>query len=518
MPAGRGIGGSGVQLRYLKYYLPQNLAEADFSRGIVRDMPRSSIPAGGVYDSADYLLDQPGLARKRGGTSYQSTALGATTTGVNFVSAAEFGAGLKIVGLGADGHLYDATGGAVVDVGAFGITTVDNPKLYPSGQLLVPASDGTSVPKKIINTAGTVSFANLGGSPPAGKYVCIHAGRPVLGNSVANPNRLQWGPAPNIEATWDVAASYTDVNHAITGLASIQGVMLSFSSGATERVTGSIPPNITGANMSLQTIGQVGCADARSIAAWGTYVVFAGQDGVWVCNGAGFDSVMEKADGSGILSYWRSLYSQVQAAGGAIAGGIYSKNYYFLSLTGISPQVTLMCYLPHKTWWRVTNIGGTSYSPASVGSDELYAGTANALPGNRVIKLSGIFLPAAANKNDANGTAVTPMLETRMLGEGIGLKAYEHGHLTYDMRDAAADNPTMAVEVSKGLEASSAYAGVPESPMAETTDSKRKRFRLNRDAQAIQIRLTQTNASSKTEIYAIEFEQRSTTYSSPSEF
>lgn len=514
--AGRGQG-IGVPLRFLKYYVPQEMAESDFSRGIVRDMPRSSIPVGGLYDSTDFLFDQPGIARKRGGTSYQGSTTGATTTGVNFVAAPEYASGTKIVALGADGHLYDVTS-TNVDAGAFGITTVDTPKLYPSGQLLVAASDGTSGPKKITVSAGTIGFANLGGSPPAGKYVAIHAGRPVLGGASATPNRMYFGPAPNIEGTWDVV-SYIDCDHSLTGMASIQGVLLAFSAGATERITGSVPPDISGANMSKQPIGAVGCCDARSIAPWGTFVVFASQDGVWVTDGAGFDSLMEKSDGSGILSYWRDLYANVQANGGTISGGVFSKNYYFLSLTGTGvTQVTLMCYLPHKSWWRVTNIGATMFASSVTGSDELYAATSSGLPGNRVLKLSGIFTPSSSSKNDANGTAVTPMLETRMLGQGIGLKGYEHAHLTYDMRDASADNPTLAVQVSTGLEATTAYAAVPESPFAETTDSARKRFKVNKRAQAIQVKLTQSNASSKTEIYALEFEQRSSTFGSTSEF
>lgn len=503
----------GFPIRYLRYIIPQNLAEVDFSRGIVRDMPRSSIPTGGLYDAADYLLDQPGIARKRGGSSYQSNALGATVTGVSMVAAPEFAGQPSVVGVGADGHLYDATGGSVVDVGAFGITTVDNPKLYPGSpdKLIVTSSDGTTGPKKIYISTGAVTFGAISGSPSPGRYVTIHANRPVLANTAANPNNIYFGPAPNIDSAWD-SNSFIGTNHQLTGIASIQGVLLAFSAGATERITGSIPPNVSGENMSLQPLGQIGCCDARSIAPWGSYVIFASQDGVWVTNGAGFDSLMEKRDGSGILSYWRSLYAQVNAAGGIIAGGIFSKNYYFLSLTGISPQVTLMCYLPSKSWWRVTNIGSRMFAPSSVMSDELYAATASGLPGNRLLKLSGLFSPASGNKNDADGTAVTPLLETRMIGQGIGLKAYEFGHLLYDMRDAASDNPTMAVQVSRGLEAEGSYTAVAESPLAEVTQAERKRFGLNFDAQSVQLKFQQTNASSKTEIYAIEVEQRNATY------
>lgn len=510
----------GTSLRYIKFYLPQSLSETDFSRGIVRDMPLSSIPPGGLMDAVDFLLDQPGLAQKRGGTTYQSTALGATTTGVNMVAAVEFSTGLKIVGVGADGHLYDATGTSVVDVGTFGITTIDNPRLFPGSPdlLIVPASDGTSGPKKVYISSGSVATADLAGTPPAGKYITVHSGRVVLGNSTANKNRVIFSPVP-VENTWDLN-SYIDTNHAITGLASVQGVLLVFSAGATERVVGTIPPDVEGSNMSLQPLGSVGCCDARSIAVWGSYVIFASQEGVWASNGAGFDSLTEKPDGSGIAVFWRSLFAQNLANGGTVTGGIFSKNYYFVSFTGNPPNITLVCYLPHKTWWRVTNIHGTMFSPSAVSGDELYMGTSSGFPGNRIVKLSTVFTPGPSNKNDADGTAVTPSLTTRMLGTGLGLKSFGWAHLTYVLTDQSADNPTMSITPFSGIDGGRVF-NVPESPLPETTPNHagptRRRFSLNKDGQGFWLTLQQNNASSHTSIYVIEYDQSSNAYLDSSE-
>jgi hypothetical protein len=495
-------------VRLLRYFSWQPQVEGDFSRGIVRDLPRSSIPAGGAYDAVDYLLDQPAVARKRGGTSYQSSTLGATTTGVNFVAAPEYPTGVKVMGLGADGHLYDATTGSTSDIGAFGITTLDVPKLYVD-KLVVTSSDGTTAPKKVTAPAGVLTIASLGGSPPAGRLACTHISRIVLANSSANPNRAWFSPVPNVESTWDTSNAYVDFNHSLSAVASIQGVMLGFSAGATERLVGNTPPGTTGENMSLQPLGQIGCADARSIAPWGSYIVFASQEGVYVTNGAGFDSLTEKSDGTGILSYWRTQYATVQANSGFIAGGIVNRNYYFLTLGYGSTIVdTLVCYLPRKAWMRTSNIGCLMYAPALSGTDELYGATMSGQPGNRILKFSGCLTPASGNKNDANGTAVTPQMQFRMSGQGVGLKAYGDGHLTYDMRDAGTDNPTMAVQLSTGIEAEGSFTAVSESPLAKTTASTRKRFTVSKDAQAVNVKIAQTNASSKTEVYLLEVDQR----------
>ena len=94
-----------------------------------------------------------------------------------------------------------------------------------------------------------------------------------------------------------------------------------------------------------------------------------------------------------------------------------------------------------------------------------------------------------------------------MIGDGPGLKAYGFGRITYDMRDYAMDDPTLAVSVAPGIEATT-YAAVSESPLAETTDADRKRFTIAKDTQAINVKLEQTGASSKTEIYSLESEVR----------
>lgn len=495
-------------IRLLRYFSWQPQVEADFSRGVVRDLPRSSIPAGGLFDAVDFLVDQPGVLRKRGGTGYQSNAIGATTTGVNFVSTPEYPTGTKVVALGADGHLWDASTGTASDRGAFPVTTLDNPRLYVD-KLVVTSQDGTTAPEKVYISGGNVTFAALGGSPPTARLATVHISRIILGNTAANPNRLWFSPVPNVESTWDTSNAYIDTNHSLSAIASIQGVLLAFSGARTERIVGNVPPGTIGENMSLQPVGEIGCADARSIAPWGSYVVFASQEGVYVTNGAGFDSLTEKSDGTGILSYWRQQYATVQANNGFIAGGIANRNYYWLTLGYGSTIVdTFICYLPRKAWMRTSNIGCIQYAPSQSGTDELYGASMSGAPGNRILKLSGCLSPAAGNKNDANGTAVTPSAQFRMSGTGIGLKNYGDGHLTYDMRDAASDNPTLAVSFSKGIEAEGAFVAVPESPLAETTVAARKRFSVGTDAQAVNVKVAQTNASSKTEVYLLEVDER----------
>jgi hypothetical protein len=188
-----------------------------------------------------------------------------------------------------------------------------------------------------------------------------------------------------------------------------------------------------------------------------------------------------------------------------IAAGVY-RTFYVVSILDNNGALvaTLMCNVPRRAWWRLTNVRATMFAQAVGANEELYYSDRAT---NRVTKLSGVFAPTAANKNDADGTAVAPLLEYRLLGQGPGLKAYGFGRLTYDMRDSASDNPTLAVAVAPGVEATT-YAAVAESPFAETTDATRKRFAIGKDSQGLNVKLTQTGASSKTEVYALEVESR----------
>jgi hypothetical protein len=120
---------------------------------------------------------------------------------------------------------------------------------------------------------------------------------------------------------------------------------------------------------------------------------------------------------------------------------------------------------------------------------------------------SGFFAPTSANKADADGTAVAPILETRPFGNFPALAAFGKGKITLDMRDAASDNPTMAVSVAAGIEATS-YGAVAESPLSETTDAARLRFSTGKRSQAVSLKFAQTGASSKTEIYSVELDTR----------
>lgn len=229
--------------------------------------------------------------------------------------------------------------------------------------------------------------------------------------------------------------------------------------------------------------------------------MFANPRGVYLTNGSGFASLTDE----GLIStYWQSLFSGYSASTWIISAGIY-RTFYVVSVvdnTG-ALKATLMCNVPRRAWWRLTNVVPSMFAQAVGAQEELYYADRST---NRVVSLSGIFSPSSSNENDANGTAVAPLLEFQMIGGGPGIKAFGNGRLFYDMREAST-SPTLAVQVATGIEATT-YGAVAESPLAKTTDATRKRFKISKDATGVSVKLIQSGASSKTEIYNLEIESR----------
>lgn len=476
--------------------------EVNVSGGIKRDMPRSAIPQGSVYDATDFLLYQPGVAIKRGGTSYAGPAFAAGSYAIAAVYA-PFPAGNKLVGVNNSGALYTVTSGTTTSLGGSTVASIiDRPKLRIGGSstayLIFPVADGSTSP---VAWDGSTAPATLGGTPPAGKVCEIYKTRLVLGNQSSTPQRLYFSPTPSITSTWDTTNSWIDTSYPVTALASLSNCLLIFSSGHTERITGSTPPPNT--DMTLYPLGDIGCTDARSITIIGTVCAFASPRGVYITNGIAPVCLTKEG---GIETYWQSLFTSYDPSTWIISAGVYRSSFLIFSILDNSGNLVdcLMCNVPSRSWWRCTNIKATMFTSATNVKEELYFADRGAA---RVNTISGIFTPGSGNINDADGTAVAPTLEFRALGQGTGVKSFGFGRVSYFLNDPGAHSPTIAVTGKLGLRASVSFTP-PESPLAANSDVTRKRFSLARDAQALTVRLAQSGPSANTEVYGLEVEQR----------
>ncbi len=350
--------------------------------------------------------------------------------------------------------------------------------------------------------AFTLTTQSAAANCPAAFYSAIHLLRLVLANTIANPNRIFFSPLLDPNLAWDSTA-YVDADHPITGLASLGSTLIVFSEGYTEKYTGSVPP--PGTDFVHSYVGAVGCTDARSISTHEGGVIFANPTGVYSTAGVGFTNLMEGR----IATYWRdTVMSGYVQSTWTITTGVLARRFLWVTVLNASRTLvgTLVCDLATGAWGRVSTPPAMMYATSVAGGGDLYASD-GALGGP--VSLASTLRPTAANKVDATSAAVTPSLELRPFGGGPGITAFGKGHITYDMRDAASDNPTLAVTTAAGIEAPT-YAAVAESPLGETTDAARIRYSTGRarGSQALSVKFAQTNASSKTEIYVVEQDTR----------
>lgn len=465
----------------------------DSFKRMVRDVPRNAMPEETAWNIVDYVPDQIGAPlRKRGGYAYASSSLSvgdATSSSVIAGAYAEFTAGAQLVAMKGTGKIYQvASSASAASVGSASAATLQNP-VFHRNILIFPAADGATVPSQYNGT----TVAALSGSPPAGKYATVFKDRTLLANSTANPERL-WFSDPGDPTAWDTTNTYWDFSYKITGLAALRTAVFVFSTGHVSRLRGSTPPPGTDF-VADDPIFYEGTVDARSIDYWGDNVLWMSPSGIYQTDGSVMRDVTKEA---GMVSYWQETLASYTSSY-TLTGGVLRSYYFYVVLNGGTFVDAGMIDIPTRAWTRISNLEALSMWRADAASDELYFGDRNLA---RVGKLSTLFMPAAAYKNDEDGTAVAPTIETPYYMGEAGKKTWKFVYLTYDLRDAATDNPILTVSYIDSPEETSYTALTPT--LAETTAMTRARLPIRLPSHGLAFKVVQTNASSDTRGYVLE--------------
>ena len=472
------------------------LLQQRFER-MVQDAPRYELPPNSAWNLVDYIPGLDAHLRKRGGWSYASDDISAIASGATYVNAVAFApfiAAAKLCAMTDNSKFVtvNITTKAVTLVSASGITTLQTP-VFHSDKLIITATNGTTAPKYYDGT----TFGNLAGTPPPGKYAAVWKDMTVLSNTSANPTKNYFSKIAD-PTTWDTTNGWVSTLAPPSGLAALPNALLIFQENACGRIRGSSAPSATDAGDFVldDPIFTVGCTDARSIAVNGHYCVFANPNGVYLSNGTNIPEDLTEA--CGIKRYWNSVFSSYSRSTWTIAGGFYRGMYYVSIMNGVTFQDAFCFDVQGRKAWRLSNLKMIGFSPGVAIDEELFMAYR---ADDRVLSLSSIYSPASGVKNDANGTAVTPLLETPFyLDPRSGKKTWKSIYVTYDMRDAATDNPAITVAYIKTVDGS--YTNLSPT-LAETTDFARERRYVRLPAHGLGLKLTQANASSDTRIVAV---------------
>lgn len=453
-----------------------------------QDDPRHLMARDAAWNLIDYIPGQGAPARERGGWSYASPDLSsvrATASYVQSVAYAPFAAGAKLCVTDEDGELYTvASTSSATDIGALTGAPKQNP-VFHRDNLIFPSPNGTSLCKRYTGSVISTFSPTI-----AGQYAIVYKDRSAVANSASQPQRIHFSDAGALTYT---ASGYIDCSGPINAVAALRNAVLLWSPGKTERLRGATPPPST--DMILEPVFDQGCLDARSVANHNDFVVFANARGVFMTDGAVF---LDLTRAGGMSQYWRSLLSSYTSSW-TISAGVY-RGFYIVSLmNGATFQDCLACDIDRRTWFRMSNLKALCFGTTVSAADELYFGSRVA---PRLCSLSSLFSKSASVKNDADGTAVTAVWETAFTPLQGKLRIRDL-YVSYDLRDAASDDPTLTISYLTSPE-SSAYTVL--SSVSETSAFSRQRVPLRRVANGFGFKLSRANASSDARLYSLELD------------
>lgn len=396
------------------------MLQRSYALAAKRDYPRDQMPEGAVWDLLDYIPSILGAPlRKRGGWGYASDAF-ASGSYAAAVCFADFTDGSQLVAIDDTGDLktVSLSDGSVTSQGAARVP-VSRPVLHRN-ILVIPSPDGTLSVKKY---DGSNAPADLSSTAPAGMYADVYKDHTILGRSDGEEQRLYFGPAGVPTGSWDTSESYIDASFDLAGVAAMKNRILLFGSGRTETILGSEPPPNT--DMTRSPLFDVGCIDARSIASFGDYVVWAAEDGVWLTDGAVPENLAVSAS---FLSYWLDLLADYDASTWTIAADII-RGLYIATLMDDDTFVDAIAVdVNARSWFRLSNLTGLMFASSVGEATELYLALRDEA---RVAKLSSIFSPDDTGRNDADSTAILPSIETAFFEGEPTMKRWHRAYLTY---------------------------------------------------------------------------------------
>jgi hypothetical protein len=475
-----------------------------------RDSSRERLPTGAVWNLQDYIPDEGGSLRKRGGWEYHGSALttlNANSTAPATVLVAPFSGGTQVLATAFDTsdddvRLFDLTAGADRgDLFVLGSGLIRHaPGIFYRELAIFPAyfedSNGnftTGTPRKY---SGAGAPADLTGSPPNTRFFAVYKDRLVAASANTSfANRLYFSGAGNAES-WDTTNRYLDLSHPPVGLAPLRNALVAFHAGSVERIRGAIPPGSAAANMELEPLfNDVGLANAEALTVSDDTAYWADENGVYRTDGT---SLADLTKQGGISAYWRDQFASADHVAIVVWRG-----HLLCSLTTGSTYVDfLVLNIDKRAWFRFTNIMAWEFAVQYGAADQLYFANRDS-SSKRVGKLSGIFAPAAGVKNDADGDAVAPVLETGLYDlNSDAIKRWKQVYVSHDIRDAASDNPTLTVSYLTDPATTNYTTLSPTLP--ETTKRERKRLNIGSPlVEAMAFKIAQTNASSDTRLSSI---------------
>lgn len=395
-----------------------------FDRAMIRDLPIDQLPKGAVWDQVDMIpsVDGAGLIQRGFWARHTASTLGAGTTAAA-LTVAPFAIGPQIVAINSSGAVKQvALSGGTVTARGTAQVPFQAPVFYRE-KVYIASSEGSATVKSYNGSSDAVAAA---GSPPTGMFAAVWKDHLVLARDATNPNRM-WFSNGGDPGVWDTVEQWLDLSFVPNGLATLRGLILSFSEVAVERIRGSIIPGVAGSDMEKEVMFNVGCPDPAAIAVSDDYVVWANSDGVYLSDGIGLIDLTQQC---GIHSYYTdSTFAQVNN----FTGGLW-RGHYILSIYSGSTFINAFVFdISRRRAWRLTNLEAAMMATAptstsgSASGELFFAENDNPHLG----RLSYMWIHADQGAADGNGTYAAPAFRTGHFRGTQGRKRWRRLFINY---------------------------------------------------------------------------------------
>lgn len=400
------------------------LLQQGFAGGMRQDGPRDALSKDAVWNAVDYIPDYGVPLMKRGGWTRPIEVL----TDGNYIAAVGYtpttGAG-QVILISDGGDLFSSESGSISSEGSTNVPA--HPPTFYRGFSILCDSTGAAAP----DTWDGANIAALGGSPPEGRVSTVYKDHLVLASSAANPERI-WFASAGDPSSWElgVAGQWLDMTNPVAAIASLKNMIVVFSEGSTERITGDIIPGVIGSDVRSEPLFQtIGCGAPASIAAYGDYVVFANTAGVYMTDGITFADLTTEG---GIVNLWQGI---VNDSAFNITATVFQGYYIVAVMDGADFVCAFMCDVKKRVWTRISNLPAAMLAATPVGvsnivSNNCYFADRTSLYAGEV---SAFFTPSLAYGSDGDGTAVEPVLELGYFRDKPGRKRLKRVYVSYYM-------------------------------------------------------------------------------------
>lgn len=194
----------------------KSISLSDFSGGLNTKDSYTDIKVSETYDLDNIILmPRSGFQKRNGNSKLNATAMasGASVHGIGYYRQKDLDewllaiAGTKIYSTAAlSGTMTDITGSVTITAGNDNIWTYSQ---MNDIAIFVGGARATDVPVK---WTGSGNAAALGGTPPVGAFGIVANNRLFIGNTIANPSRMQWCILGNPEDWSGAGSGSTDIS------------------------------------------------------------------------------------------------------------------------------------------------------------------------------------------------------------------------------------------------------------------------------------------------------------------